>query len=162
MRITGTGRYAREVYPTRSNSYPAGAAFTPAFQSADGNANLGTDGSASGTYAVIGGLLYATGVFLFGAGATAGVGLFLPFPPGFTAANINSAVMPIIGSSGSIIEAATQTLTSGLLGGTSTVIPSDYFLETDGTTVLEQEWEIDLSALVEGDQIFFTYILPLR
>jgi hypothetical protein len=70
--------------------------------------------------------------------------------------------MPIIGSSGSIIEAATQTLTSGLLGGTSTVIPSDYFLETDGTTVLEQEWEIDLSALVEGDQIFFTYILPLR
>jgi hypothetical protein len=165
MKIIGRGRYATDTYPDRSNAIPAEVRFTPAFQSTNGDASLGDSGIASGSYAVIGKLLYVTGFFVFGTGVTVGTGaLLLPFPPGFSPSSVDNSATPKIGGAPGITESETQTITSGTLAGNPVCLPSVFILETDDVagTVLEAEWGVDLTGIQSGDSLQFTYVLPFK
>jgi hypothetical protein len=172
--VIGHGRY-RDTYPERPSApadvIGAPVRYTPAFQSTNGDASLGTDGRSSGTYQVIGRQLTLNWAWFFGtAGVTVGTGdLLVPLPPGFTVDDIDVDRMVLFNPdfAPGVAQVGAQILSSSVIANTQLQLTCVVLINiTDGVpgpvVYLLQVAPPIVPMSNVGDQITGLTTLPLK
>lgn len=143
--------------------------YTPVYQTEDNNGSLGDGGVAAGSWwKSSGNILNMTGTFSFtdpnvnpGTGA-----VLIPFPPGFTADDVDVERMPRVEDSVGpphVIGALMQIFVTAKIGGSDIVDPATCLIETSDGVIQSAGWDFENRAdIVTGDSVSFRFELPLK
>jgi len=139
--------------------------FTPTFQTSGGDASIGADGIAAGSFWIVGHTMIVLVNFtLAGAGASPGSGsLLIPLPTGYSLASIDETRMPLTEQGEGEVEVAVPVLALTVLDGTQASAWGT--LELNVTEDDDRTGAIDVdgfATLADGDNLQLRFEVALK
>jgi hypothetical protein len=138
--------------------------FTPVFQTVNDDANLGDTGVQAGSFHIIGRtLVMHIEWFAGGAGVTPGTGnLVIPYPPGYSSADVDVSRMPVLEEAEETIEGQVQVPATQILAGSSKAAYCTATIATTAGVVVANELDVSIVGLITGDSLQLRIELPLK
>lgn len=139
--------------------------FVPTFQTDNTDASLGADGFGAGSHHIVGRtLVMMVDWFLDGAGASPGTGnLLIPFPPGYTSADVDVAAMPRVEDEEDTVEGMVAVLCVATIDAGRSVRACNATIATTAGVVVAAILELDgFATISDGDSLQLRIELPIK